>query len=168
MKTLKSTLLCCVLLFSVSGFAQDIIEGANFDITLPDSDEPDDVTLTSAEEQQENKTLKVYTNNNDEVFITVDKSPRFPGGEEQMRRHIDRQMQYPEELTGVQGQVIVKFVVRKTGEITDVQVGRSVHPLLDAEAVRIVKTMPKWIPADYQGQFVSAPYELFIFFKAKK
>jgi len=168
MKKLNLILICFVLLFSLNGFAQDvIIEGANFGIAFPGSDEPEMVTFIPAENPQEEKKLKADIN--DEVFSSVDKSPRFPGGEEQMRRYIDRQMQFPEEIVGkgIQGQVIVKFIVRKTGEITDVQVGRSVHPLLDEEAVRIVKGMPKWIPADYQGKFVSAPYELFIFFKKK-
>ena len=168
MKTLKSILTCLALLFTGNGFAQDtIIKGVNLDIEHPYLEEPDAATFSPAEEQEADKPLTVNSYDNDEVFITVDKSPRFPGGEEHMRRYIDRQMKFPEDIKDVQGQVVVKFIVRKTGEITDVQVSRSLHPALDEEAVRIIKSMPKWIPADYQGKCVSAPYELFIYFKAR-
>jgi protein TonB len=68
---------------------------------------------------------------------------------------------------GISGQMGVT-IVRKTGQITDVQVSRSVHPLLDEEAMRVVRSMPKWIPANFRGQAVSTPYELFIYFKGVK
>ena len=170
MKKLNCILTCFALLFSLNGFAQDvIIQGANYGIAFPGSDEPDTVAFIAAEEPQGEKYLNVVDNNNDEVFMTVDKPPRFPAGEERLWKYLADNMRYPAEVIGrgIHGQVGVKFVVRKTGEITDVQVSRSVHPLLDEEAIRLVKSMPKWIPADYHGQAVSSPRELFILFKAK-
>jgi len=200
MKKTKLLSISLVLLFPLNVFAQDeiiektndiieitndiidvtndiidvtnnIIDVTNDVIALPELDELETESFTHAEESPEDKYLKMNNiHDNDEVYITVDKIARFPGGEEQMRRYIDRQIQFPEELidTEIQGQVCLNFIVRKTGEITDIQIVRSVHPLLDEEAVRVVKSMPKWIPANYMGPFVSSSYELFIFFKNKK
>jgi len=113
--------------------------------------------------------IKVNPYENDEVFITRDRPPRFPGGEQLMWRFIGDSMQYPEEAleNNIQGQVSVKFVVRRSGNITDVQMGRSIHPLLDEEAMRIIRSMPRWIPASFQGRAVSSSEELFINFRIR-
>jgi TonB family protein len=107
---------------------------------------------------------------NDVIFEVVDKNPQFPGegnAQANLMRFLSENIQYPEEAKqkGEQGRVVVQYIVRATGEITDVKVVRGVSPLLDAEAIRIVKAMPKWIPGEMRGQAVSVHYTLPIVFR---
>ena len=76
-------------------------------------------------------------------------------------------MKYPPIAAenGVQGRVIVQFVVEKDGSVTDVHVARSVDPSLDKEAVRVVKIMPKWIPGKQNGSAVRVKYTVPVLFK---
>ena len=76
-------------------------------------------------------------------------------------------MKYPPIAAenGVQGRVIVQFVVEKDGSVTDVHVARSVDPSLDKEAVRVVKVMPKWIPGKQNGSAVRVKYTVPVLFK---
>ena len=80
--------------------------------------------------------------------------PEFPGGEDAKMRFLNGNIRYPGRAVerGVQGTVIVAFVVEKDGSITDVKVDRSVSKELDEEAVRVVKLMPKWIPGTIDGK----------------
>jgi TonB family protein len=84
-------------------------------------------------------------------YISWDKmrtDPSFPGGNKAMRKFIDERIVYPNEAIDkeITGTVFVKFLVSATGSITDVQIQRSVSPILDAEAMRVIRSMPKWIP----------------------
>ena len=87
------------------------------------------------------------------VFDVVEDMPAFPGGQEALFKFINEKLRYPKEAEehGIQGRVICNFVVEKDGSITDVKVQRSVHPLLDKEAVRVLSLMPKWKPG-YQNK----------------
>ena len=86
--------------------------------------------------------------------------PEFKGGEEARQRFIMLKSVYPTEALkkGIQGTVMVSFIVEVNGRITNVKVVDSVHPLLDAEAVRVARIMPKWIPGKYQGKAVRTPH----------
>ncbi|MBQ0157303.1 MAG: energy transducer TonB [Bacteroidales bacterium] len=91
----------------------------------------------------------------------------FPGGEEAMMVFIKDNIVYPEVAreAGIQGRVIVQFIVGTDGTISDIEVVRGVHPLLDEEAMRVVGKMPKWKPGKLMDKTVRTKYSLPVFFK---
>ena len=93
--------------------------------------------------------------------------PEYPGGMEALMKYLQESVKYPKEAQAqkLQGRVIVRFVVERDGQISHVEVPRSVHPLLDAEAIRVVKAMPKWIPGREKGEPVAVHYSLPIIFR---
>lgn len=101
------------------------------------------------------------------VFEAVDILPEFPGGLEALLRYICDNVRYPEKAMDkcVQGNVIVQFIVGKDGAVRDVCVARPVDPDLDAEAVRVAKSLPKFIPGRQNGKLVNVLYTLPINFK---
>ena len=103
--------------------------------------------------------------NENEIFKSVEQMPQFPGGEAALMEYIESHIQWPSRAACAQGRVIVQFVVDKTGEIGEVKVVRSVDKDLDDEAVRIVKTLPKFIPGRQNGRAVSVWYTLPVTFK---
>ena len=91
----------------------------------------------------------------DDLYINeYNKRATFPGGNNKAIAFIKENLKYPEDAAnyGIQGRVIVKFVVEEDGSISDIKVARGIHPSLDAEAVRVVKLMPKWQPAERGGK----------------
>ncbi|MDO4319465.1 MAG: energy transducer TonB [Bacteroidales bacterium] len=100
----------------------------------------------------------------------VEQKPEFPGGEAAMYKWLSDHINYPAAAAeeGVQGRVVVEFVVSKTGSIENVKVLRSRHPALDKEALRVVKAMPKWQPGRNNGQPVKVTYTLPVTFKLQQ
>lgn len=92
------------------------------------------------------------------IADSTDKEATFPGGTHLIYRFIKENMEYPEEAekNGEEGRVSVEFTIEKTGEITNVEVIKSVSPSLDKEAVRIVSSFPNWEPARENGEEVKA------------
>ena len=99
------------------------------------------------------------------IFSIVDQKAQYPQGKDSLMTFIKKNLVYPSD-GGVQGRVIVGFVVEKDGSITNVDVARSVHPALDEAAINFVNKMPKWIPATNKGKIVRSRYYLPILFKA--
>ena len=101
------------------------------------------------------------------VFEIVEQMPSFPGGMGALMSWLSQNIKYPviAAETGVQGRVIVQFVVEKDGSITDVKVARSVDPSLDKEASRVVKSMPHWIAGRQNGSPVRVKYTVPVTFK---
>lgn len=101
------------------------------------------------------------------VFDVVEQMPSFPGGQGALMQYLANNIKYPvvAQENGVQGRVVVSFVVERDGSITDVQVVRSVDPSLDREAQRVVKSMPKWIPGKQNGQAVRVKYNVPVSFR---
>lgn len=97
----------------------------------------------------------------------VEQKPQFPGGEAAMYKWLGDNIVYPAAASeeGVQGRVVVEFVVGKDGSITNARVVRPRHPALDKEAVRVIKSMPKWVPGRNNGQPVKVTYTLPVTFK---
>ncbi len=97
----------------------------------------------------------------------VEQKPQFQGGEEAMYKWLRDNINYPAAASeeGVQGRVVVEFVVGKDGSISNVRVVRSRHPALDKEAIRVIKAMPKWVPGRNNGQPVKVTYTLPVSFK---
>ena len=100
----------------------------------------------------------------------VEQKATFPGGDAALYKWLSTQINYPADAAeaGITGRVIVSFVIEKDGSISNARVVRSIHPSLDAEAIRIVKTMPKWIPGKNNGQTVRVEYILPISFKLQQ
>ncbi|SDD94616.1 energy transducer TonB [Pedobacter soli] len=92
----------------------------------------------------------------------IERAPQFPGGKAALFDFISRKVKYPSTLIkeGITGKVIVRFVVTKEGKVTDPEIVQSVHPLLDAEAIRVVKLMPKWEPGKQNGEFINVKFSL--------
>ena len=93
----------------------------------------------------------------EKVYEVVEEMPSFLGGQGAMFEFIANNIQYPivAEENGVQGRVLVSFVIKKDGLLSNVRVVKSVDPALDKEAVRLIKSMPKWSPGKENGQFVN-------------
>ena len=103
----------------------------------------------------------------DKVFDAVEQPPQFPGGDAAILKYIADNLRYPPLAieNNVQGQVLVQFVVTKTGQVGEVRVVRSKDPDLDKEAVRVVKTLPKFQPGKQNGNNVNVWYTVPIRFK---
>lgn len=101
------------------------------------------------------------------VFEVVEVPPRFPGGDVKLMEYLSRTVRYPVEAQKkhVQGRVILHFIIEKDGSVSNVRVARSVDPSLDAEAIRVVNSMPKWEPARQKGQPVRVRYTIPIQFR---
>ena len=103
------------------------------------------------------------------VYKSVEQMPRFPGGEVALMRYLQENIKYPPEAAknDIEGRVIVQFIIDKTGEVGEVKVVRPISEELDAEAVRVVKTLPKFEPGRQDGEAVSVWYTLPISFKLR-
>ena len=101
------------------------------------------------------------------VFDVVEEMPSFPGGHGALMQYLASNIKYPvvAQENGVQGRVIVSFVVERDGSISDVKVARSVDPSLDREAQRVVKSMPKWKPGKQNGSAVRVKYTVPVVFR---
>ena len=101
------------------------------------------------------------------VFDVVEEMPHFPGGPAALQAFLSSNTKYPvvAQENGVQGRVIVSFVVERDGSITDVRVVRSVDPSLDREASRVVRSMPRWSPGKQNGSTVRVKYTVPVVFR---
>ena len=103
----------------------------------------------------------------EKTFEVVEQMPAFPGGDAALMKYLSENIKYPKaaEKAGEQGRVVVNFIVEKDGAISNVNVVRSVTPTLDAEAVRVIKAMPKWVPGKQDGQSVRVKYNVPVSFR---
>lgn len=99
--------------------------------------------------------------------VIAEEMPSFPGGQEALMQFLNRNIKYPtiSQETGVQGRVIIQFIVNKDGSIVDPVVARSIDPYLDKEALRVIKAMPKWKPGMQRGKAVRVKYTVPVTFK---
>lgn len=104
----------------------------------------------------------------DSIYTMMDEPAQFPGGTSAMMNFLAKNMRYPESVAekGLQGKCFLKFVVDKEGLITDIKVLRGISgcPECDKEAIRVVKSMPKWIPGKLNGKKVKSYFTLPITF----
>ena len=110
----------------------------------------------------------IIPKSSEEVFGDVaEQMPSFPGGDRKLMEYLSENIRYPEELADacIQGRVIVSFIVEKDGSISNVKVAKSLDPLLDKEAVRVVSGMPKWIPGRQNGVAVRVRYIIPVTFR---
>ncbi len=101
------------------------------------------------------------------VFDVVEQMPSYPGGMGALMQYLSSNIKYPviAEENGIQGRVICTFVVERDGSITDVKIAKSVDPSLHKEAMRVVSSMPKWIPGKQNGSAVRVKYTLPVTFR---
>lgn len=103
----------------------------------------------------------------DEIYVKVEKKSSFKGGTPALIEYLQTNLNYPQDALDaeIEGRVFIHFTVDKDGSIEDIEVIRSVHPSLDKEAVRVVKNMPKWEPAEAFGKKVKSAFTLPVNFK---
>ena len=144
------------------------------DIVEDDTNIDDDLEILDAEDQSENQVIEnvadfgEYGEENtgeSEIFQVVEDMPSFPGGN--VSKWIAKNVKYPVLAmeNGIQGKVFIQFVIERDGSITDVKVVRGVDASLDKEAVRVVKSMPKWIPGKQNGKAVRVKFTVPVMFR---
>lgn len=106
----------------------------------------------------------------DKPVYSVEQMPQFPGGEEELLKFIKNNLRYPKAAAegGIEGRVTIRFVVSRTGEVTDVTVIRGLDPACDAEGLRVIKMMPTWTPGRQDGRNVPVYFTLPIVYKLQK
>ena len=102
-----------------------------------------------------------------QVYTVVEQMPEFPGGTAKLMEYMQKNIVYPQDAVegGIEGRVFVRFIVDPEGFVKDVTVMRGAAPALDKEALRVVKSMPKWFPGMQNGKKVSTYYNLPVVFK---
>jgi TonB family protein len=107
-------------------------------------------------------------NEKGEVIYDITKEmPSFPGGADKLKSYFEENLQYPaiDKQNGTQGRVICQFIVNKDGSISNIVVARSLSPTADKESIRIIESMPKWIPGKHDGKNVNILYTVGIYFR---
>lgn len=105
-----------------------------------------------------------------DVFTFVEQMPEFPGGQNAMLTYLRTNIEYPDSarVKQIEGRVYLRFVVDKDGNVVNPEVARSVDPLLDEEAIRVVRQMPKWTPGKQNGKAVNVYFTLPISFSLQQ
>ena len=106
----------------------------------------------------------------EQIFVIVEKSPEFPGGDAARLRFLQDNIKYPvvAQENGIQGRVTCQFVVNVDGSIVDIEVLRGVDPSLDKEAMRVIAMMPKWVPGEQRGKPVRVRFTLPVQFRLQQ
>ncbi len=133
--------------------SQDIDEDTEFDFEF---DEDEEIDLEETDEEPEDK-----------IFIYVKNMPEFPGGKLALRRYVADHVVYPAVAreNGIEGTVFLRFEVTKSGKIGRVELQKGVDPLLDDEAMRVIKELPKFKPGEQNGKKVNVWYSIPVTFK---
>ncbi|MFA8434129.1 MAG: energy transducer TonB [Marinifilaceae bacterium] len=123
-----------------------------------DQDEEVEIQEVVEEEEEEDEA---------QVFVIVEDMPEFPGGTHTLQGWINKRVKYPviAQENGITGRVFISFVINKTGNVEQVRILRGVDPSLDKEAIRVIKSMPKWKPGKQRGKPVKVSYTVPINFQ---
>ena len=147
-----------------------VIEVLN--IVEDDVDIEDEVEIEDSEADQDMQVEIVDIIDDEEeedapVFFIVEDMPEFPGGDLALRKYIAQNIKYPEiaKENGIQGRVFVQFVVNKKGMVEAIKIVRGVDPSLDREAMRVIKSLPKWKPGQQRGKAVKVSFTVPINFQ---
>ncbi len=145
----------------VLNVVEDNVETESIEVNTDDDKEQEVVIAAPVEAPVEEEEEEV-------VFVVVESMPEFPGGQQALFKYLSENVKYPviAQENGIQGRVICQFVVNKDGSIVDVEVVRSGGDAsLDKEAVRVIKSMPKWKPGKQRGKAVRVKYTVPVNFK---
>lgn len=140
---------------------EDNVETQHIEINTEDNDTKIEIAAPVQQVVEEEEV-------EEEVFVVVEKMPEFPGGQAALFKFLSENVKYPviAQENGIQGRVICQFVVNKDGSIVDVEVVRTGGDAsLDKEAVRVIKSMPKWHPGQQRGKPVRVKYTVPVNFK---
>lgn len=110
---------------------------------------------------------EAQTEPDDKPFDVVEQMPEFPGGQEALMQFLRQEVKYPKEAEekGLQGRVVVRYIIEKDGSISEVEIVKSVNEYLDAEAIRVVNAMPKWKPGKQKGEPVRVKFTIPVTFR---
>ena len=138
-----------------------------FDIVEDNEDIEDTDFDFSDFDEEEDIDLEEEVINDDEIFIHVKNMPKFPGGINALRSYIAKNVKYPTvaKENGIQGTVYLRFEVTKTGAVGKVELQKGVDPLLDDEAITVVKKLPRFTPGEQNGRKVNVWYSLPVTFR---
>ena len=145
----------------VLNVVEDNVETESIEVNTEDDKEAEVVIAAPVEAPVEEEEEEV-------VFVVVESMPEFPGGQQALFKYLSENVKYPviAQENGIQGRVICQFVVNKDGSIVDVEVVRSGGDAsLDKEAIRVIKSMPKWKPGKQRGKAVRVKYTVPVNFK---
>ena len=134
----------------------EIIEIVEDDVEIEDEIEIDDT------ESDEDDEIEIIEEDDDEFFMVVENMPIFPGGDLGLMKYIQKHVKYPAiaKEYNITGKVYVSFIVDKSGSVTNVKIVRGVDKNLDAEAVRVVKSLPKYKPGKQRGKAVRVMFTI--------
>lgn len=146
---------------------QEEVVQSDVQISIADVKGTNEETGVDIATLQEHKVIVQEEVKEEKVFEIVEQPPSFPGGESAMYEWLSKNINYPviAQENNIQGRVTCLFVVGRNGEIEDVKVVRGVDPSLDKEAIRVIKSMPKWIPGRQGGNAVKVRYTLPVQFR---
>ena len=154
---------------AVAAFARPEVSGVSNELSAAKVTDLAEIVKEKTVESVPQDTVKAdgLQGKNSTVYDMVEQAPAFPGGPQAMMQFIKDNLQYPQiaKENGIQGRVILQFVVDETGKVTDPKVIRSIDPSLDTEAIRLVLSMPRWIPGMQDGKAVAVRYTIPVIFK---
>jgi len=134
----------------------EVIEIVEDDVVIEDEIEIEDT------ESDEDEEIEIIEEDDDEFFMVVENMPIFPGGDLGLMKYIQKHVKYPAiaKEYNITGKVYVSFIIDKSGSVTKVKIVRGVDKNLDAEAVRVVKSLPKYKPGKQRGQPVRVMFTI--------
>jgi periplasmic protein TonB len=134
----------------------EIIEIVEDDVVIEDEIKIEDT------ESDEDEVIEIIEEDDDEFFMVVENMPEFPGGDLGLIKYIQKHVKYPAiaKEYNITGKVYVSFIVDKSGSVTSVKIVRGVDKNLDAEAVRVVKSLPKYKPGKQRGKSVRVMFTI--------
>lgn len=148
---------------------QDEVQASHLMISVADVKGTDEIHGIDIAELQQHKVIVEDKSvaEEEKPFEVVEQNPEFPGGIAELNKFLSENIRYPviAQENGIQGRVIIRFVVSRTGDISNVEVLRGVDPSLDREAVRVVESMPRWIPGRQRGRAVPVYFTLPVLFR---
>ena len=154
---------------AVAAFARPEVSGVSNELSDAKVTDLAEIVKEKTVESVPQDTVKAdgLQGKNSTVYDMVEQAPAFPGGPQAMMQFIKDNLKYPQiaKENGIQGRVILQFVVDETGKVTDPKVIRSIDPSLDTEAIRLVLSMPRWIPGMQDGKAVAVRYTIPVIFK---
>jgi TonB family protein len=126
----------------------------------------DEMATQKYGEKGKNGVIQITLKKTDKTYVAVEEMPEFPGGTEAINPFIKANLQYPKNAveTGITGKVFIDFTITKTGKVENVKISKGLQPLLDEEALRVIRLMPDWKPGTQNGEKVEVKYQLSVSF----
>jgi protein TonB len=148
---------------------EELNEKKDIQISIATVEGSTDKNAVDIAELKEHKVI-VEEKVEEKPFTSVEQMPQFPGGEAELMKYLGTNIKYPTIAAenGIEGRVVVRFVVNKDGAVSDAQVVRTLDASCDKEALRVIRSMPKWVPGKQNGRNVPVFYTVPVLFKLQK